>query len=327
MADNRNHNNDTLIRLILISCNILWLCISIHSQKITDKNIFLADPTIFHYGKMYYLYGTGGGNKDDGFKVFTSTDLKDWKDNGYVLKGGESYGTKGFWAPQVFYYDNKFYIIYTANEHIAIASANSPLGPFKQDSIKPVSSSVRMIDPFVFFDHGKIYLYHVRLDKGNRIFVAEMNKDMRTVKESTLHECIHADQPWEDKAGSKWKVTEGPTVQHYKQWYYLIYSANDFRNIHYAVGYAISKSPTGPWEKFTGNPMLSKANTGINGTGHGDIFVNEKDHQLYYVFHTHFSNEKVSPRKTAIIKLAFKNTPTFPQLTIIPSTFKYLSLQ
>lgn len=38
--------------------------------------------------------------------------------------------------------------------------------------------------PLCFFDEdGKIYLYHVRLLNGNRIFVAEMNKNLNSKKE------------------------------------------------------------------------------------------------------------------------------------------------
>lgn len=74
-------------------------------------SIKLADPTIFLYNGTYYLYGTGGR---DGFLVYTSKDLITWSgpagvNNGYALMKGQSYGTQGFWAPQVFYYNNKFY--------------------------------------------------------------------------------------------------------------------------------------------------------------------------------------------------------------------------
>ncbi len=81
---------------------------------------------------------------------------------------------KGFWAPQIFVYKNKFYMAYTANEQIAIAESESPLGPFTQTKKDSLASTLKQIDPFVFFDDdGKKYLYHVRLTNGNRIFVAE----------------------------------------------------------------------------------------------------------------------------------------------------------
>lgn len=82
---------------------------------------------------------------------------------------------------------------YTANEYIAIATAKSPLGPFTQTEKVKLPTDTHQIDPFVFFDDdGKTYLYHVRLEHGNRIYVAEMNKDLRSIKKETLTPCIIA---------------------------------------------------------------------------------------------------------------------------------------
>lgn len=277
-----------------------------YGQEENENNPLLADPTIFFDKGVYYLYGTGGGKGDsDGFKVYTSTDQQVWKEEGYALKRGESYGTKGFWAPQVFKYKGKYYMAYTANEHIAIAMADHPAGPFRQQQIAPLEAPVKIIDPFVWIDpSGVIYLYHVRLQEGNRIFVAEMNASLTAMNESTLKECINAADHWEDTKEVAWKVTEGPTVLKNKGLYYMIYSANDFRNPDYAIGYATARSPAGPWTKFKGNPIISTQNTKENGTGHGDVFTDKKG-EMGYVFHTHNSSTKVGPRKTAVIRLRF----------------------
>ena len=50
---------------------------------------------------------------------------------------------------------------------------------------------------------------------------------------------------------------------------------------------------------------MSQKIIGVNGTGHGD-FVKDKRNILWYVFHTHFSDSVVAPRKTALIKMNFK---------------------
>ncbi len=126
---------------------------------------------------------------------------------------------------------------------------------------------------------------------------------------------------------SEWPVTEGPTVLKYKKLYYLFYSANDFRNIDYAVGYAVSDNPLGPWKKFSGNPILNRKNVNINGPGHGDFTKNIKG-DLYYVFHTHSSGGKVTPRKTAIVKAAFRDSGSESQvMTIDSASFRYLYIK
>lgn len=293
-------------KIIIVS--ILFCCCLLNAQ---EKNPLLADPTIFEYNGTYYLYGTKGSRAIDGegFLVYTSKDLKNWEGpagahDGYAFKKGDGYGTKGFWAPQIFRHNNTFYMAYTADEHIAIATADSPLGPFTNNG-KEIPSDVKQIDPFVFFDHGKIYLYHVRLDNGNRIFVAEMNEDLTAIKPETLKECIHATQPWEDTEKVKWTVTEGPTVLKKGKNYFLIYSANDFRNKDYAVGYATSNNPYGPWEKTKDSPFISDHLLHYPGTGHGDVFYDTKG-GMNYVFHTHNSDTDVAPRKTAYIPITLK---------------------
>ncbi len=278
-------------------------------EKPRFGQIFLADPTVFSDNGTYYLYGTSPLT-DNGFWVYTSKDLQHWSGpagavDGYAL-WGNTYGTKGFWAPQVFRHDGRYGMAYTANEQIAIAWADSPLGPFVQDEPAMIPAKTKEIDPFVFFDDdGKKYMYHVRLINGNRIYVAEMNDDMRSLKEETARECISVNEDgWENTEKTKWGVSEGPTVVKLDGTYYMFYSCNDFRNINYAVGYATAKSPLGPWKKHK-KPIISRQLTGENGTGHGDLF-RDADGRWMYVLHTHNSNSQVGPRRTAVVELEKK---------------------
>lgn len=317
--------------ILSLLCLFVWVQLAHAQQKPLDgKHIYLADPTIFFDNGTYYLYGTSG---DEGFLVYQSTDLKNWtgpvgSKNGYALKKGDAFGTKGFWAPQVFKRGNTYYMAYTADEQIAIAKSNSPLGPFKQTVLKEISGSGKQIDPFLFTDSdGKNYLYHVRLDRGNRIFVAEMKADFSDIIPGTLKECISGTENWENTAKTDWPVTEGPTVLKKNNLYYLFYSANDFRNPDYAVGYATSKSPFGPWTKYNENPIISKANIKQNGTGHGDFLVDAKGN-LQYVFHIHYTNQKVSPRATVIVAAKFvKGKDGNAAMQIDAKTFRWLTLQ
>ncbi|MCQ6957743.1 glycoside hydrolase family 43 protein [Mucilaginibacter sp. JC4] len=321
-------------KLLIIFCCVLSALSSLALSKNLERHnlpvdtICLADPTVFKDNGMYYLYGTGS---PDGFWVYQSVDLKNWsgpvgKRNGHALLKGDSYGTKGFWAPQIFKQKGKYYMAYTADEHIAIAESDSPLGPFTQKVIKAISGTGKQIDPYVFRDtDGSLYLYHVRLQEGNRIFVARLKSDLSDIEENTAKECISAEAPWENTEKVKWPVAEGPTVMKRDGLYYLFYSANDFRNIDYAVGYATASSPMGPWVKYEKNPILNRALIGQNGTGHGDFFTGNSN-QLYYVFHTHHTNNSVGKRKTAIIKATFTNGK--PAVSIMDkNSFQFLELK
>ena len=294
-----------------------------------NNTIHLADPTIFYHDSIYYLYGTSGSDSNHGFEVYLSTDLDSWKksekNGGFALKKGDSFGDKGFWAPQVFAFEGKFYMAYTANEQIAIAVADSPLGPFTQSLKSQLQAPVKQIDPYVFIDtDGKKYLYHVRLSEGNRLYVAELEDYFSGIKKETLTYCFHAEDVWENTEKADWSVSEGPAIIKHKGLYYFIYSANDFRNPDYAIGYAVSKSPLGPWVKSASNPIFDRNDAKINGTGHGDYFV-DVEGKLRYVLHTHASDSEVAPRKTALIELEFvKGDGNVDDLRVKDNSFRFL---
>jgi xylan 1,4-beta-xylosidase len=94
-----------------------------------------------------------------------------------------------------------------------------------------------------------------------------------------------------------------------------------------AVGYATAASPLGPWKKYAANPVISRHNIGFNGTGHGDMFIDKKG-SMYYVMHTHRSEEHVSPRATAMLRLRFSSVKGGPDvLTADTATFRWLKAE
>lgn len=296
-------------------------------EKPVSEIIYLADPTIYFENGVYYLYGTSQGNlenRGNGYLVFTSDDLKDWEGpagnlSGFALRDQSAFGSEGFWAPQVFKTEENYLIAYTANEKIGFAVSESPLGPFT-NSGNSINDDLKQIDPFIFKDEdGKKYLYHVRFNDGNRIYVAEMDDGLDQIKEETLIEAISAEDEWENTANVSWPVAEGPTVFKNEETYYLIYSANDFRNQDYAVGYATSDHPLGPWTKSETNPIIHGNDIGEYGAGHGDLFWDE-DNRMQYVMHTHYSVNSVHPRKTGVVELTFQDG----NLVARPETFRFL---
>lgn len=272
--------------------------------------IKVADPFVLKHQGTYYLYGTNDVNAEEGFPVYRSTDLNNWEGpigkagNGNALMKGQSYGTTGFWAPHVTFYNNKFYMFYTANEHIAVATSDSPLGPFTQVDKKPLHDTPREIDPHVFIDEdGKKYLYFVRLINGNKTYGAELNDDLLSVKENTITLCISQSQDWEIASGAAWPVTEAPALLKHKQQYYLFYTGNDFRHPNYNVGYATSTTPLGPWTKYAANPLLKKTST-VQGTG-GCEFTTNAAGELLMFYHAHNSIQQVIPRLTVFSPCTF----------------------
>lgn len=283
--------------------------------------IFCADPTVFVENGKYYLTGTQNGSR--GFRLYSSDNLETWQEGEEILRAGvDTYGTKGFWAPQIIKDGHEYLLTYTANEQTCVAKAPSLTGHYTQSTIGPIDGSEKNIDSFLFRDDdGKWYLYHVRFDHGNFLWVAEYDMERGCIVEGTLTPCFRNTQPWEaTEAYVCDPIMEGPAVLKMGEKYYLFYSANHFLSPDYAVGYAVSDSPTGPWVKNPDNPVIHSSIVGENGSGHGDWFI-DNDGELRYVYHVHYSQDKASPRRTRIVTLRLTESPSGEyKITADPST-------
>lgn len=304
--------------------SVLLSTLSLGTIVAQDNQIYFADPTVFVENGKYYLTGTiGDGPK--GFAILESTDLKHWRSgNGdpfrMILSPGEKvFGTDMFWAPQIFKDNGRYYLTYSANEQTAVASSASLTGPYLRDvsDVRPIDGSEKNIDSFIFKDDdGKYYLYHVRFNHGNYIWVAEFDLAKGTIKKETLRQCLRYTEDWEKTDPDLWDpIMEGPTVIKRDGVYYLFYSANHFLNKDYAVGYATAQSPMGPWTKYEGSPIIHRDIVGENGSGHGDFFVG-LDGNPYYVYHVHYSDSVVAPRRTRIVPLVIKKNEKTSQCDI-----------
>lgn len=280
---------------------------AIDPDIIAEYKLPIADPYILYHEGKYYAYGT----RVNGFEVYISEDLKQWKRNDIkALLPENSWGTRWYWAPEVYYVKSKnlFYMFYSVDEHICVATAVSPEGPFVQSEKKPVIEE-KGIDTSLFIDDdGTPYLYYVRFTGGNVIWVAEMNDDLTSIKTETLTKCISATDPWEKKQGT---IAEGPSLLKKENTYYLIYSANHYESKDYAVGYATASSPKGPWIKYSENPILRRdmeaaKSVELVGTGHGAPFVCA-DGSYKYIFHAHGSETSVGPRTSYISNFIFSD--------------------
>jgi len=266
-----------------------------------EVKVPFGDPFILLHDDTYYAYGT---SEDDGIAVYVSDDLLVWErveGNRLALNKADSWGDRWFWAPEVYEVDGVFYMYYSADEHICVATSDNPLGPFRQGEKKPMIEGEKCIDNSLFIDDdGKPYLFFDRFNDGLNIWVAELEDDLITVRPETMTPCIHVSQPWEEI----WpRVNEGPYVLKHEGIYYMTYSANSYESPFYGIGYATAPQVTGPWTKYEGNPILQKPGD-LVGVGHSAMFM-DKDGQLRVVFHSHRSESAIHPRYMNISAVRF----------------------
>lgn len=223
---------------------------------------FHADPEVLysHQTKRYYIYPTSDGFPGWGgsyFKVFSSKDLKTWKEETTILDMNKdvSWANGNAWAPCIeekkIDGKYKYFFYFSANpvtnkgKQIGVAIADSPTGPFK-DLGKPIVTSSpvghgQQIDVDVFTDpiSGKSFLYW-----GNGYMAgAELNDDMVSIKEETI-------KVMTPKGGTlqTYAFREAPYVFYRKGIYYFLWSVDDTGSPNYHVAYGTSTSPLGPIE-------------------------------------------------------------------------------
>lgn len=169
--------------VILLSAVLAFSsCVHKVQKEQQEKSIVHTNPLPVKFGDpyvllasdgIYYMYGTGGGAVD-GFSVYSSPDLANWKAEGQVFRGNipGSWGVANFWAPEVYERGGKFYMLYSAdwkenptneleNFRIGVAVADKPTGPFKELSDKPLfDPGYPVIDGNLIDDEdGRTYLY------------------------------------------------------------------------------------------------------------------------------------------------------------------------
>ncbi len=265
----------------------------------TGARIPLADPFIMLYDDVYYAYGT---YSDEGIVVFTSDDLLTWKLKKLALDKNNVWGDRWFWAPEVYHVNGKFYMYFSANEHICVAVSDSPTGPFRQETKKPMVEGEKCIDNTLFIDDdGKPYLFYDRFNDGLNIWVAELEHNLTEIKPETLHKCINVSQDWE----KVWpRVNEGSFVIKHNGVYYMTYSANSYESQFYGIGFATATDIMGQWTKYAKNPIFQKPGD-LVGVGHSAMFT-DKEGKLRIVFHAHNSNKEIHPRHMYIGTVRFE---------------------
>lgn len=317
---------------IFILCFVCCIIVSCSGDDNNDDKpktevrykVPLGDPFILYHNNMYYAYGT---QSDNGIVVYTSADLKTWeKQSTLALSKEHSYADRWFWAPEIYYIKdkNKFFMYYSADEHICVATSDSPLGPFKQDVKQPMLEGKAIDNSLFLDDNGKAYMSFVRFVdgdgvSGNSIWLAELEDDLKTIKQETLTPGLHVTEAWENV----WpRVVEAPFILKHAGKYYMTYSANSYESPFYGVGYATADSPMGPWVKYEKNPILQK-NDGLQGVGHSAMF-SDKDGKLKIVFHAHFSDTGIQPRLMYVKGVEFTSaTVPVMQITgdlVVPET-------
>ena len=213
---------------------------------------YTADPSPLVVGDTLFLYTSHDASPEDipdenekssaGFFMYdwllwSTTDMVNWTEHGAVASLKDfpwRSRENGAWAIQTVERNGKYYLYAPLHGHgIGVLESDSPYGPFKDPLGKPLvwdQSNWFDIDPSVYTDDdGQAYMYW-----GNpHTFWAKLGENMTSLT-SEVNKLPHIPN-----------YQEGPWFYKRNGHYYLGFASTCCPE---ALGYAMSDSPTGPWE-------------------------------------------------------------------------------
>lgn len=247
----------------------LLIASTVNAQNPIIQTKYTADPAPLVYHDTVFLYTSHDEDDAFGFKMrdwllYTSTDMVNWTDRGAVASLKDFKWVpddNGAWAPQCVHRNGKFYLYCPMPNGVGIGVlvSDSPYGPFTDPIGKPlVKNNNDDIDPTVLIDDGgQAYLYW-----GNpNLYYVKLNNDMTSysgaiVKDSSVAKVKGRPDPFH--------YQEGPWAYKRNGRYYMAYASTCCPE---GIGYAMSNSPTGPWEYkgsiMDGDPRSSGNHPGI----------------------------------------------------------------
>ncbi len=211
---------------------------------------------------FYYAYATQSRREGGGWfniQVARSADLVNWEHLGDAMPKRPKWArrTRDFWAPDVLYDGERYFLYYSAksdvsiktkNHCLAVATSTSPAGPFI-DSGAPLllGKSFDAIDPMAFDDPatGKRLLYW---GSGFRpIKVQELGADRMSFAPGTKP----VELVWPNPVKGKFpRLVEASWLLRRDDFYYLFYSGDNCcgPRAKYGVMVARSRDAMGPYE-------------------------------------------------------------------------------
>jgi hypothetical protein len=236
----------------------------------------------------YWIYPTYSAPYNDQLflDAFSSPDLITWTKHPRILEAANvTWAKRAMWAPTILHKGGWYYLIFSANDiqndsqpgGLGVARSRKPEGPFEDFLGKPLidkfHNGAQPIDPFVFEDtDGTVYLIYGGWRHCN---IVRLTPDL-----SALH-------PFDDGTTFK-EITpqgyvEGSWMLVKDGKYYFMWSEGGWTGPNYAVAYAVSSSPLGPFERA--GRILQQDPAVATGAGHHSVLRSPRSGKYYIVYH------------------------------------------
>lgn len=250
-----------------------------------NHSLNMPDPFVLNDNGTFYIYGTTDRVGSNGVDCYSTSDFNTFISYKNIYDLGSSWVKGAIFAVEVYKFDDKYYMYYSANDEdgrraLNVAVSDSPTGLFVDyvgkdangDDIN-LKNNKWLTDPsgyapldqtLLVDDNDELYLYYSVYHSGYEQYIVGMRMlDPVTYDMSSRKVLVRPgkDSPelpdneitlkydWEIMR-SFW-VAEGPCVikSPINDKYYLTYTVNAYDEKAYTVCYAVSESPLGDYHK------------------------------------------------------------------------------
>ncbi|UTA48354.1 family 43 glycosylhydrolase [Simiduia sp. 21SJ11W-1] len=246
----------------------------------------------------YYLYATGPARDGLQIPVYHSKDGERWRYvSGAVVPAAtpEAWNYKNFWAPEVYAWNGRYYLYYTASpgttpandgNRVGLAIAHSPAGPFVDHG--PVIAHGSLDGSVIELPNGERYMsYALELRNGTGLGEGVIVID-RMISPAQM-----AGKPTVILNKHGWQ--EAPNIVQRGDKFFMFYAQGAWRKPEYSTRVAVASSPLGPFTELPESPVLI---TGPNtqGPGHGHYLRTRAGRELFYYHAWDAGMQRRSPR-------------------------------
>ncbi|AWV33862.1 glycoside hydrolase family 43 protein [Paenibacillus sp. FSL H7-0716] len=234
---------------------------------------FYPDPSACKVEDTYYLV-CSSFQYFPGVPIFESKDLINWTQIGHCLTRKNQIqldtvdSSGGVFAPTLRYNNGRFYMT-TTNDTLRqnfYVWTDNIYGEWSD----PINVDQGGIDPDLYFEDGKTYFMSNGTDDYGVNGIVQCEIEIETGQKLSPSRSI-----WQGSGG---RYLESPHLYKINGQYYLL-AAEGGTEYGHMVTYARGNSPTGPFEAYPRNPVLTNRNLGgyeLQGVGHGDLV---QDHE------------------------------------------------
>ncbi|WP_339810287.1 glycoside hydrolase family 43 protein [Paenibacillus sp. FSL R7-0189] len=234
---------------------------------------FYPDPSACKVEDTYYLV-CSSFQYFPGVPIFESKDLINWTQIGHCLTRKNQIqldtvdSSGGVFAPTLRYNKGRFYMT-TTNDTLRqnfYVWTDNIYGEWSD----PINVDQGGIDPDLYFEDGKTYFMSNGTDDYGVNGIVQCEIEIVTGQKLSPSRSI-----WQGSGG---RYLESPHLYKINGQYYLL-AAEGGTEYGHMVTYARGNSPTGPFEAYPHNPVLTNRNLGgyeLQGVGHGDLV---QDHE------------------------------------------------